>query len=136
MIMDEDWSPAQIAGLLRKEETHIVKQTIYNHVHADATGRLALHMPHELKYRKRAKSVRQTRATNIAGRTSIHLRPAEADGTRFGDWEMDTIVDPYGHAIVTLTERYTNFILMERLPQGRKAGSTAKTVVRLLFPYR
>ena len=136
MIMDEDWSPGQIAGVLGREGTHIVKQTIYNHVHADATGRLALHMPHGLKYRKRAKSVRQTRATNIAGRTSIHLRPAEADGTRFGDWEMDTIVDPYGHAIVTLTERYTNFILMERLPQGRKAGPTARTVVRLLFPYR
>lgn len=82
------------------------------------------------------KQQRPTKATNIANRTSIHERPAEADGKRFGDWEMDTIVDSYGHAILTLTERSTNFILMERLKEGRKAVPTAKTVVRLLFPYR
>ncbi len=136
MIVDEDWSPAQIAGVLGKEGIHIVKQTIYNHVHADARGELALHMPHELKYTRRVKSHRPTKATNISNRTSIHERPIEADGKRFGDWEMDTIVDSYGHVIVTLTERSTNFILMERLPQGRKALPCARTVARLLFPYR
>lgn len=136
MIVEEDWSPAQIAGVLRKEGVHIVKQTIYNHVHADKTGRLAAHLPHELKYTRRNRGFRPTKATNIANRTSIHDRPKEADGTRFGDWEMDTIVDSYGHAILTLTERSTNFILMEKLPCGRKALPTALAVVRLLYPYR
>ena len=136
MIIDEDWSPAQIAGLLRKEGIHIVKQTIYNHVHADTSGRLAQHMPHELRYTRRVRASRPTKATNIANRTSIHQRPAEADGKRFGDWEMDTIIDSYGHTILTLTERSTNFILMERLPHGRKALPVAKAVARLLFPYR
>lgn len=136
MIIDEDWSPSQIAGVLRKEGIHIVKQTIYNHVHADTSGKLASHMPHELKYTRRCKAFRQTKATNIANRTSIHQRPVEADGKRFGDWEMDTIVDSYGHAILTLTERSTNFILMEKLPHGRKAMPVAQTVARLLFPYR
>ena len=136
MILTEDWSPSQIAGVLRKEGIHIVKQTIYNHVHADSTGKLRPHMPHELKYTRRCKAIRPTKATNIADRVSIHQRPAEADGTRFGDWEMDTIVDSYGHAILTLTERSTNFILMEKLEQGRKALPTAQVVCRLLFPYR
>lgn len=136
MIEEEEWSPAQIAGVLRKEGIHIAKQTIYNHVHADTTGKLALHMPHGLKYKKRGKIPRPTKATNIPNRTSIHERPKEADGTRFGDWEMDTIIDSCGHAIVTLTERSTNFILMEKLPQGRKALPTARAVIRLLFPYR
>lgn len=54
----------------------------------------------------------------------MHDRPIEADGTRFGDWEMDTIVDSYGHAIVTLTERSTNFVLLEKLKHGRKAVPT------------
>ena len=135
-MIEEDWSPSQIAGVLRKEGIHIAIQTIYNHVHADASGRLAKHMPHELKYTRRVRATRPTKATNIANRTSIHDRPKEADGTRFGDWEMDTIVDSYGHAIVTLTERSTNFILMERLKCGRKAVPTAKVVARLLFPYR
>ena len=83
-------------------------------MHADASGRLAKHMPHELKYTRRVRATRPTKATNIANRTSVHERPQEADGTRFGDWEMDTIVDSYGHAIVTLTERSTNFVLMEK----------------------
>ncbi len=61
MIVDEDWSPAQIAGVLRKEGIHIVKQTIYNHVHADTSGRLAPHMPHELKYTRRSKRFRPTK---------------------------------------------------------------------------
>ena len=135
-IVDNDWSPAQIAGVLRREGIHIVKQTIYNHVHADTSGRLASHMPHELKYTVRTRRLHPTKATNIANRTSIHERPAEADGKRFGDWEMDTIVDSFGHAILTLTERSTNFILMEKLKEGRKAMPTAMAVARLLFPYR
>ncbi len=136
MITEEDWSPAQISGVLHHEGIHIVKQTIYNHMHADTTGKLAAHMPHQLKYMRRSRTFRPTKATNIANRTSIHQRPVEADGSRFGDWEMDTIVDSYGHAILTLTERSTNFILMERLPHGRKALPVAKAVARLLFPYR
>ena len=135
-MIEEDRSPGQIAGVLCKAGTHICKQTIYNHVHADKTGRLAGHMPHELKYIRRMKVRPATKATNIKNRTSIHERPKEADGKRFGDWEMDTIVDSHGHAILTLTERSTNFILMERLKQGRKALPTAKAVIRLLYPYR
>ena len=81
-MIEEDWSPSQIAGVLHKEGIHIAILTIYNHVHADASGRLAKHMPHEL------------------------------------------------------TERSTNFILMERLKCGRKAVPTVKVVARLLFPYR
>ena len=49
---------------------------------------------------------------------------------------MDTIVDSHGHAIVTLTERSTNFLLMAKLPNGRKAIPTANAVIRLLYPYR
>ena len=136
MITAQEWSPSQIAGVLRKEGIHIVKQTIYNHVHADMTGRLASFMPNELKYKRRIRRQHPTKATNIANRTSIHERPPEADGSRFGDWEMDTIVDGHSHAILTLTERSTNFIMMERLPHGKNAAAVADAVVRLLFPYR
>ena len=135
-MIEADWSPGQIAGVLAKESMHICKQTIYNHVHTDTTGKLTAHMPHELKYKRRMKPRRPTKVTNIPCRTSIHERPKDADGKRFGDWEMDAIVDSHGHAILTLTERSTNLILMERLKRGRKAVPTAKVVVRLLFPYR
>ena len=39
-ITEEQWSPAQIVGTLAKEGTRISKQTIYNHIHADKSGRL------------------------------------------------------------------------------------------------
>ena len=72
----------------------------------------------------------------IANRISIHERPVEADGNRFGDWEMDLIVDSFNHAILTLVERSTNMLLMQRLPQGKKSKPLAKEVSRLLLPYR
>lgn len=136
LLVDEDFSPEQIAGTLRRNGVKICKQTIYNHIHADETGRLAQHTPHQLRYKRRKKHEHITKATNIRNRTSIHERPKEADGKRFGDWEMDTIVDGYGHVILTLTERSTNYILMEKLPQGKKAKALAKVAVRLLFPFR
>lgn len=61
-MIEDDWSPGQIAGVLRKEGVHICKQTVYNHVHADTTGKLVKHMSHELKYNKRARQHRPTKA--------------------------------------------------------------------------
>lgn len=136
MIIEEDWSPAKIAWVLRKEGIHMVKQTIYNQVHADTLGEIAAHIPNELNYTLRRKALRPTKATNIANRTSSHDRPVEADGKRFGDWEINTILDSFGRAILTMIERSTNFILMHKLPQGRKAIPKAQMVARLLYPYR
>lgn len=49
---------------------------------------------------------------------------------------MDLIVDKDSNAILTLTERSTNFLLMERLKHGKKAKPVARTVWRLLLPYK
>ena len=73
--------------------------------------------------------------TAIRNRVVIHERPAEADGKRFGDWEMDFIVDKENHAILTMIERSKNFLLMSKLKYGKKAIPLAKTVWRLL-PYK
>ena len=59
-MIEEDRSPGQIVGVLCKEGIRICKQTIYNHVHADPTGKLAKHMSHELKYTRRMKKQRLT----------------------------------------------------------------------------
>ena len=90
-------------------------------IRADGTGKLAQNCRHKMKYRKRKGKKRETRATNIRNRTSIHQGLAEADGKRFGDWEMDLIVDGRQNAILTVTERSTNFLMMERIRQGKKA---------------
>lgn len=132
MIINDQWSPEQISGVLGREGVNVSHQTIYNIIYADTTGELAKNTRHKLKHRKRPKS----RHMPIANRTSIHQRPKEADGKRFGDWEMDLIVDPQSKAILTMTERSTNMLIMSKLPCGKQAEPLAKTVVRLLYPYK
>ena len=39
-------------------------------------------------------------------------------------------------AILVLLERMTNFVMMEKLPHGKKAVPLARTVVRMLYGYR
>lgn len=137
LIKDYQWSPKQISGALaRNEGIYISHETIYKMIRQDSTGELAGNCRHKMKYTRKAKGVHVTKATNIKNRTSIHQRPAEADGKRFGDWEMDLIVDKDGNAILTMIERSTNFLLMSKLNEGKKAMPLAKTVRRLLLPYK
>lgn len=136
MIIDHQWSPEQIRGVLGKEGVSVSIQTIYNLIKADESGELRPNCRHPNFRRRPAAGRRPTRATNIPNRTSIHDRPAQADGKRFGDFEMDLIVDAYGHAILVLVERMTNFVMMEKLPHGKKAVPLARTVVRMLYGYR
>lgn len=137
-ITEEQWSPAQIVGKLAKEGIKITKQTIYNHIHSDTTGILLANTRHKGKYNHRSKKeLKPTKATNIPNRTSIHERPKEADGTRFGDWEMDLIIGKNGYgAILVLAERSTSYCIIEKLPHGKNAKEIAKAVVRLLYAYR
>ena len=136
MIIDYQWSPEQIRGALSKEGVSVSIQSIYNIINADESGELRRHRRHP-NFKRRCKGERKpTKATNIANRISIHDRPAEANGKRFGDFEMDLIVDSYGHAILVLLERMTGFVMMEKLPYGKRAKPLAKTVVRLLYAYR
>lgn len=137
LLKDEDWSPEQISAYMKKRGKNISHELIYRHIRADESGALASHCRHKMKYNRHGRPDRTTKVRNIPDRVSIHDRPAEADGSRFGDWEMDTIVGKDGKgAIVTLTERSTNMLLMERLPEGKHPEPLAKTVIRLLFPYR
>lgn len=135
-MIREDWSPEEVKGVLAKEGVSVSVQTVYNIINADATGELRSHRRHPNFKRKTGGPPKPTKATNIADRTSIHDRPAEADGTRFGDMEMDLIVDSCGHAILVLLERLTGFVMLERLRHGKKAKPLAQTAVRLMFGYR
>lgn len=136
LIRNEQWSPRQISGRLKKEGVNVSHEAIYAIIRKDESGELASNCRHKMKYRRKASHKHETKASNIRNRVSIHERPAEADGTRFGDWEMDLIVDRDSNAILTLTERSTNFLLMEKLRHGKKAGPLAKAVWRLLLPYK
>lgn len=89
LITDEQWSPGKISGIVGN-------------------------CRHKMTYHWRHSKVRETKATNIKNRVSIHERPAETDGKRFGVCEMDLIVDSNSNAILTVIERSANFLLMAK----------------------
>lgn len=131
-----EWSPEQIEGRCKIKELPMVsKSTIYNFLHQDKNngGELYKKCRHKLKHRRRPIGKHYP----IKDRVSIDERPKEADGKRFGDWEMDLIVDQNNqNAMVTLTERKTNFSLIRKLPKGKKAKDVADAVYYMLLPYK
>lgn len=85
LLMEEDWSPMQISGYLKRKGYHISHETLYKRIRADKSGTLSSHCRHKMKYRHHISKPRRTKATNIPNRVSISERPVEANGTRFGD---------------------------------------------------
>lgn len=133
-LTQEQWSPEQISGVLLREGIRVSHETIYRHIRKDKArgGELYRNCRHRLKHRKRAVGA----CARIPNRTGIELRPAQADGCRFGDWEMDTIIGANGRgAILTLVERSTNYLLMKKLPSGKMAKGAADAAIDLLSPF-
>ena len=137
LLVEEDWSPVQISGYLAKQGVSISHETIYRVIRSDTSGELLQHCRHRLKYRHHKRRKRKTKPVSIPNRISIHQRPAEADGSRFGDWEMDLILGKnQKSAIVTLCERSTNFLIMQRLPFVKDSKHLANQVIDMLLPYK
>ena len=114
----------------------ISHETIYKIIRKDKKngGTLYLYCRHKLKHRSRPVSID---GSMICNRTKITDRPEEADGRRFGDFEMDTILGKGNRgAILTITEKKTGMLFMRKLNKGKEAKELAKTVVRLLMPYK
>ena len=136
LLITEQWSPEQISGVLAKDGKYISHETIYRMIRKDKAegGTLYKHCRHKLKHRTRPVGGKRI---SIPNRTSISERPTEADGKRFGDFEMDTIVGRGNHgAIVTLIERSTNMLFMRKLKKGKNAKELARTVIHLLSPFK
>ena len=136
LLVTEQWSPEQIFGVLAKDGKYISHETIYRMIRKDKAegGTLYKHCRHKLKRRARPVGGRRI---SIPNRTSISERPAEVDGKRFGDFEMDTIVGRGNHgAIVTLIERSTSMLFMRKLKKGKNAKELARTVIHLLSPFK
>lgn len=134
-MLRKHWSPKQISGwLLKVKNVKVSHETIYADIRQDkrAGGDLWKYCRHRMKHYHRPVG----KYSPIPDRVGIEQRPAEADGTRFGDWEMDTIVGKDGKgAILTLTERLTNFSMAEKLTKGKNAEALAKVAVRMLSPF-
>lgn len=137
-LIEEQWSPEQIVGYAKSQDIPIVSiERIYQYIREDKAngGDLWKHTRHKLKHRKRPVSGKQI---NIKNKVPIDLRPDIVDRKeRVGDWEIDTIIGKDGKgAILTLTERKTGYLLMEKLPYGKQSEPLAEVVIRLLYAYK
>ena len=136
LLKRNQWSPEQISGHLARKGCKISHETIYAIIRKDMyenRGSLYKHCRHRLKHRHRPVGKRVI----IQDRVSIHQRPAEADGKRFGDFEMDTIVGNNNQgAILTIVERSTNMLFMKKLWHGKDADELARAAIQVLSPYK
>ncbi len=135
LLMEKRWSPEQISGSLALEGVRIYTERIYQEIRR--RPELHQYCNHKMKYRRhQEKQYRTAGKTLIPDRVSIHDRPQEADGKRFGDWEMDLVIGKEQKSqVLTLFERSQSFFLQTRLP-SKKPSDVSQAVIRLLLPYR
>jgi IS30 family transposase len=121
------WSPEQIAGRLRHENSsiQISYPTIYRGIYRNNLGvplksHSARGLPRQLRHRGKTRKVKGTiheRRGRFNDVPSIHERPVSAEKRSwFGHWEGDTVRGKAGHsALVTLVDRRSRFLLSKRV---------------------
>lgn len=135
LLREEQWSPEQIAGRLKRENIgQISHETIYLRIYADKTTGGTLHraLRCQKKRRKRYGSGRSRRG-QIPHRVGIESRPSAVDGKiRVGDWEGDTVVGKgHSQAIVTVVERKTKFTVLHKVAHNT-SDLVTKGIIRQL----
>ena len=130
-LVEEQWSPEQISGVLSANGHSVSHTCIYQHVWSDKDkgGTLYKHLRHRGKkynYKGGKKSGRGC----IPNRVDISERAKIVEKKiRLGDWEADTIVGAkHQGAIVSLVERKSKFTLLA-LVKNSKALTVTEAIV-------
>ena len=125
--VQEDWSPEQIAGRLRRSgELRISHETIYRYLWADkaAGGTLHRHLRGARKQRRKRYGRYDSRG-RLAGKRLITERPAVVEArTQLGHWEGDTMLgdSQAGPCVLSLVERQTGYLLLGQLQRRATAA--------------
>jgi IS30 family transposase len=135
-LLRRDWSPDQITGhLKRAKQPSVSHEWIYLYVYADKRrgGTLHRHLRSQKKQRKRYSGY--IRRGQIPNRTSIDKRPQiVASKSRFGDWEVDTIVGArHKGGILSAVERKSKLTRLRKLAT-KSAAEMKDTTIELLSP--
>ena len=137
-LLEDDWSPQQIAGHLRRlhpadEDRRASHEAIYLTLFIQARGALKREL---ISHLRRTKSLRRPRAAQRANRgqgqikdaISIRERPAEAEDRAVpGHWEGDLIEGKRSTHVATLVERYSRYVMVVAVP-----GKDTVSVTRAL----
>ena len=134
----QGWTPEIICERARLEgRAHVCKETIYQHIYADAKndGSLWKHLPRAKRKRKRRCPRQEGRRRGvIPGRRGIETRPNEVElRIKVGHWEGDLVVGKNASGyLVTLVERVTRFALVGWSP-SKEADAVALVIVALFM---
>lgn len=130
-----EWSPRQVSERLARDYPEdmgmrISPEAIYETLFVQARGecrtqlRLALRSG---RVSRRPRGASRPKVARISGMVSISERPAEAvDRAVPGHWESDLIIGEKGRSqILTLVERSTRFVILQKIPYDRCADRVA-----------
>ena len=129
------WSPAQISGWLVDEfaddpEMRVSHETIYVSLFVQSRGALRKELTRYLRSGHTTRRPRGHTVMNgqgqLRGTLNIRERPAEANDRAVpGHWEGDLLMGKRMHALATLVERKTRFVMLIALPNGHAADVVA-----------
>jgi transposase, IS30 family len=112
------WSPDLIAGRLKVDypDLCISHEAIYQYIYNEKPE-LGVYLPRKRVKRFPKRFLRKRRTPHIPDRTSIQLRPEEANSRKeFGHFEADTIVSRKSKvALNVLVERKSRFTFISKL---------------------
>ena len=133
--LESRWSPQQISGWLRIEfpdqpEMWVSHETIYLSLFVQTRGALRKELTRYLRTRRATRRPLGQVTNNGQGRLrdTVHIseRPAEANDRAVpGHWEGDLLMGKGMHAMATLVERASRFVMLIELPNGHSAEVVA-----------
>lgn len=138
-LLAEDYSPEQIVGTLKKQNTDTVSvERIYQHIWADKKqkGELYLHLRNKgRRYRKRG-NAKDNRGI-IKNRVGIEKRPEIVEErSRFGDLEVDLIIGKnHKQAILTICDRASGMLKMRKV-DSKQAKEIGEALVEELEDWK
>ena len=129
------WSPTQISGWLVENfpddpEMRVSHETIYLSLFVQSRGALRRELTRYLRSGHSARRQRGYSVMNgqgqLRGTLNIRERPADANDRAVpGHWEGDLLMGKRMHAMATLVERKTRFVMLVALPNGHSADVVA-----------
>jgi transposase, IS30 family len=134
------WSPQQISGWLEREyptdpEMRVSHETIYLSLYVQSRGALRKELTRFLRRGHGTRRPRGHRVMNgqgqLGGTINIRERPAEANDRAVpGHWEGDLLMGKRMHAMATLVERKSRFVMLVALPHGHAADVVANALTQ------
>ncbi len=134
-----NWSPAQIAGWLKRaypgnEDNQVSHETIYRSLFIQARGVLKKELQRYLRTqrairRSKHASLKRGGLGTITNAVSIRERPASVEDRAVpGHWEGDLICGSNNSFIATLVERHTRYVMLAKV-----SGKETETVINALI---